>query len=334
VDLASHALASFALARGFFPRRRWPVFAGILVAGTLADIDFLSVLFGPAVYFAARRTYTHSLLALLAIVALAILLTRYLARKQPEPTASLLLPLSIAGALHVVLDLLQSEGVALLWPFRLSRLAADVVPAIDPWLLTLLIFGCFLPEFFRLITSEIGVKNKTPRGRNGALIAFALVIFYFSARGFLHFSSVTSLDPHSYAGESARKVAAYPDSLSLFTWHGVVETQSLLCLADVPTVFGKAFDPETAECVHKPEASPELTAAQNTEVARSYIRAVPFPRAAVSRNDEGGTEVEIRSMRDVAEHEIIRRVGVRIAVDPKFKVSSQEFVWVKDLRLR
>lgn len=333
MDIATHGLASFALARAFFPRRHWTVFFGMLFAGTLADIDYLSALFGPAGYFASRRTFTHSLPALLVIVLLAVFFSRYLGRKEPEPFQTLALPLFLAAALHLLLDLLQSEGVAIFWPFNPTRFAADCLPSVDPWILTLLILGCFLPEFFRLITSEIGVKNKTPRGRNGAVVALSLLVLYVGARAFLHSNSVASLDPHSYAGESARKVGAYPDALSVFTWHGIVETQSLLCLADVPNVFGKPFDPESAQCLHKPEPSPELTAAQNTEVARAFIRAVPFPRAAVAKSAEGA-EIELRSMRDVAEHETARRIGARIAVSAKSEISSEGFVWVKELRLR
>jgi membrane-bound metal-dependent hydrolase YbcI (DUF457 family) len=333
VDIATHALASFAVARGFFPRRRWAVFIGMIFAGTLADIDLFSAFFGPAAYFADRRTFTHSLPGLLAVIVLAIFFTRLLDKKQPEPFPALLVPLSIAAALHIALDLLQSEGVAALWPVRSTRFAADWLPSIDPWILVLLILGVFLPEFFRLITSEIGVKNKTPRGRDGAFVALILLLVYLGARALLHSGSAASLEPHSYAGESARKVAAYPDALSILTWHGVIETQSLLCLADVPAASGKPFDAESAECLHKPEASPELAAAESTNVAQAFIRAMPFPRAAVAKSIEG-TEVEIRSMRDVAEHETTRRIGVRISVDPRLGIASEEFLWLKELRLR
>jgi hypothetical protein len=39
-------------------------------------------------------------------------------------------------------------------------------------------------------------------------------------------------------------------------------------------------------------------------------------------------------MRDVAERESIRRIGVRITLDAKSQISSEEFVWLKELRLR
>jgi membrane-bound metal-dependent hydrolase YbcI (DUF457 family) len=333
VDIASHALASYALARGFFPRRRWPVVLGMLFAGTFADVDLLSAFRGPAAYFAARRTFTHSLFGTLVIVALAALLTRFLAKKQPEPVAALLPPLAIAAAVHVLLDLFQSEGVALLWPIRATRFAMDWLPNVDPWILALLIAGILVPELFHLVRSEIGVKDISPSGRDGAILALSLIAVYVGGRAILHSDSLALLEPHSYRGESARRVGAFPDALSAFAWHGVVETQSLLCQVAVPVGPGKRFDPEAADCLHKPEASPELDAAQKTDLAQRYLRATPFPRATVAKTQDG-YEVVIRSMRDLAEGEARHRVAARILLDSRFGISSEDLVWVSDIHLR
>jgi membrane-bound metal-dependent hydrolase YbcI (DUF457 family) len=70
MDIPTHALTSFALARGFFPRRGWPIVAGMLIAGTIADVDQLGMFFGPAAYLAAHRTWTHSILATVFVVAI------------------------------------------------------------------------------------------------------------------------------------------------------------------------------------------------------------------------------------------------------------------------
>jgi inner membrane protein len=334
VDPAAHALASFALARGLFPNRRWPAILGIILAGTFADIDWFSAWFGPAAYFTVRRTFTHSIPGTILVIALALLFTRYISRKdQPGPLLPLLLPLTIAAGLHVVLDLLQSEGVAVFWPLSQKRYAADCLPSFDLWILALLLAGILVPELFRLVTSEIGVKDKRPRGRNGALVALALIAAYIGGRAILHANSAAALDPHSYKGESARSVAAYPDSLSLFTWHGVVETQSYLCQVAVPAGLGKSFDPESADCLHKPEPSPELDAAQKTKVAHAYVNAVPFPRASVSKTPDG-SEILLRSMRDAAENQTRHRLAARIVVDPQLKISTQELIWLSDIHIR
>jgi len=332
VDIATHALASYALARGFFPRRRWPIVVGMLLAGTIADIDLLSVLSGPAAYFAIRRTYTHSLLGTLAIIVLMALFARFLAGKQPAPVSTILFAVAAASLLHLVLDLLESEGVALLLPGRLTRFAMDWLPPVDPWILAVLGAGILLPELVRLVTSEIGVKDKAPRGRGGALVALSLITLYVGARAVLHGGSLAVLEPHSYHGESPHHVGSFPDALSIFTWHGVVETRSLLCIADVPAGLGKNFDPESAECSHKPDPSPELEAAQNTAVAKEFLLAEPFPRAVAAKSSDG-YEVVLRSMRDVAEDEIRRRIAAHIVLDGDLKISEQELVWVRDVHL-
>jgi inner membrane protein len=333
VDIATHALASYALARGVFPRRRWPVIVGMVFAGTIADIDLLSIFFGPSVYFAARRTYTHSIVGTIVVILLAILPTRLLTKEVGEKIQALILPLFLAAAFHVALDVFQSEGVALLWPARAGRLALDWLPPIDPWILFLLLAGILFPELLRLVSSEIGAKNKAPRGRNGAIVTLGLIALYVVGRALLHSGSVAALEPHSYQGESARRVGAFPDSFSIFTWHGVIETESRMCIAEVPGGPGRNFDPENVECVNKPEPSPELKAAQNSRVAQEYLRVVPFPRASVAKTEDG-YEVVIRSMRDVTESEIRHRVAAQIFLDSKPAVVNQELVWTRRVRLR
>ncbi len=333
MDIATHALASLALARGTFPGRRWPVVMGIVCAGTLADADVATALFGPMAYFQGRRTFTHSVIGIVVVVALSILLVRYLSKKQAPSLGGLIAPMGAAAALHLGLDFLDWQGAALLWPFRPTRFAADCLPSLDLWILVLLIAGICLPELFRLITSEIGVKDKRPRGRTGAIAALVLIAAYVGGRAILHADAVASLDPHNYQGESARKVGAFPDALSVFTWHGIVETQSLLCQIEVPTGPGKGFDPETAECLHKPEFSGELNAAQKTDVARQYLRVEPFPRAIVAKTQDG-YEVVIRSMRDLAEGETRYRVAARVVLDARFGIADEGLVWADDVHLR
>ncbi len=277
MDIATHALSSFAIARGFSPRRGWPVVVGMLIAGTIADVDQVSVFFGPAAYLAAHRTWTHSVLATLVIAGIATGAVTFLDKTKKLRLFSILAATFAAASIHIVLDLLQSAGETLLWPFRSTRFAADYLPGIDPWILALLLAGILLPELFRLVGSEIGAKDKAPRGRNGAIMALALIVVYISVRGVFHGNATDLLDAHSYRGESPRRLGAFPDALSLLTWHGIAETQSLICLAEVPVHSAKDFDAEAANCQHKPGLSPALDLAQKTAVAQNFCSPRAFP---------------------------------------------------------
>ena len=181
----------------------------MLVANTLADVDLISEWFGPAAYLAGRRTFTHSLLGTLVIIAIAAWIAHRLDGKRRETWKGILAATSCAAIAHLLFDFCQSGGIALLWPFDSTRYALDWLPQVDPWILLLLLGGVVVPEFFLLVTLEIGAKDKRPRGRNGALVALVLIGIYVGARGVLHFNSVALLEPRSYRGESPRREEAF-----------------------------------------------------------------------------------------------------------------------------
>ena len=339
MDLATHAVASLALARGFFPRRSWRFDAGVVLAGILADADLLTLFFGPSAYLSGRFTMTHSLAGTVIVIASTAGFFLAVRRKNGPPKAgptpsssfsSILFAASLAAAVHLLMDLATSSGVALLWPFRATRFAWDWLPFLEPWILAVLLAGIFLPELVRLVSSEIGAKQKSPRGRGGALVALALVVFYIGARAALHNNARAQLDAHSYRGESPHQVAAFPDSFSPVTWHGVVETASQICTVDIATAGTARFDPESASCIHKPEESAALSAAQKTPAAQNFLQAARFPRASVVAM-AGGSEVILR---DVAQNESLRTLAARILLDRTAQVANQDIVWVRDVHLR
>jgi hypothetical protein len=221
----------------------------------------------------------------------------------------------------------------LFWPLTGRRFAADVLPGVDPWILALLIVGLVAPELFRLVSSEIGAQEKSPRGRSGARVALALIVIYTGARYLVHTRAMTDLDAHAYKGETPRQVGAFADALSIFTWHGITETTSLMCTAEVNVGPGQAFDADAAYCQHKPEPSEALTTAEKTEAAQEFLRVARFPKAAVEKREDG-YEVEIRAVQNAGESETRQRVAARILLDAKAQVMEDELVWVKELGRR
>jgi inner membrane protein len=343
VDPATHALASVAIVRGIFPRRPWWFALGVVLAGTIADLDLLSTLVGPRAFLFARQTITHSILGTAVVIASAVGAARLLRMKRRplhKATATkdagittLLIAATLAAVVHLLLDLCTPGGVALLWPWRANRYAWDWLPSVDPWILALLLAGILLPELFGLVGSEIGTKDTAPRGRNGAIAALALVLIYVGARALLHGDAVAQLDAHTYRGESPRRLAAFADPLSLVNWHGVVETDSQICTVSVPASESARFEPEGAVCVHKPEDSPALAAAEQTEATKKFLQTARFPKASVGASEDG-TEVAIRDARNSAEDEKRFAVAVRVLLDRKGQVTSQEILWAGEVRLR
>jgi len=333
MDPLTHGLASFAATRAFFPRASRLTIVAALIAGTAADLDELSVFFGPSAYFAAHHTWTHSLLGtvLLALFA-AALFSAVFPKKETRHTRfpAAFAAAFLAAALHLAMDLAQAGGVALFWPFRAHRYALDWLGGIDPWILAILVAGVLFPLLLRLVTEEIGAKEKGPRGRLGAVLALLAVLAYTGARASLHAGAVAALESRVYRGQIARRVAAFPEAASPFTWRGIVETESALHLVAVPAGPGASFNPQAGQTIFKPEPSAVLDAARDTEAARRFLAVARFPKATVERTPEG-YRVALRDLACAAAGESARALAAAIDLGPDAQIRSQAIVWERDL---
>jgi inner membrane protein len=301
----------------------------MLIAGTVADIDVLSKFAGPSAFLNFYRTYFHSLLAALLIsllVTAPLLLRKRAARENPPPPLPIFLAALSAAVLHILMDLCQSTGVELFWPFSSRRFALDWLPALDLWIIGILLAGILLPMLSGLVTDEIGAKSKGPRGRVGAFVAFAALILYAGLRLVLHGDAVAVLESHTYRGESPRKVAAIAESGSPFRWHGIVETESALHDVEVEVGPGASFDSDTAISSYKPESSVALDAARDAAVARRFLQVARFPKATVEKTPDG-FHVTLRAFPYSRDASSGLRVHAVIETDASGKILSQELAW-------
>jgi len=329
-----------------------------IVAGTAADIDWLSLYGGPSIFLTRHRASLHSIvLSLLFPIALVVVLgvmahrwggtliplgslqTEEVIPEDPAAKRNFVLrrfstyvlgaPIC-AALLHIAMDSCQSDGVMLFWPFSSARFATDWLPSIDPWILTILIAAIALPELFHLVTSEIGAKAKKPRGQTGAIIGLALVIVYVGVRATLHSNVIALMQSRTFHGETPRRVSAFPESLSLLAWHGVVETESALNEIDVDVSSPDKFDADSSLRQFKPEPSPALDAARSTAVARRFLATAQIPKASLEKT-ETGYVVILRDLRYGATGETQHEIAAVIQLDLNNQVKSQELIWARDL---
>jgi inner membrane protein len=328
VDPLTHGLASLAVQRGFFPRASWRSVVVILLAGMVADVDWLSTNFGPDAYLRWHRTASHSLVLVGVLAVTAFLFARLhrdAKRSIPWKGFSWVAILAVS-LLHILMDLLQPDTVVPVWPFSAKRISLDIVPTIDPWLLVTLAAAILLPELLRLVSDEIGFRAKRPRGRNGAIAGLALVLIYFGSRASLHGNATAALEARSVAGEMPRRVAAFPDTVSPFLWHGIAETESALHLVTMRSMGGEATYASSITTLRKPEPSLSLSAAQASPTARAFLQIARFPKAVVQKESEGFS-VEIQDLKDVAAESKERAIIADINLDRSAKVVSSELQW-------
>jgi membrane-bound metal-dependent hydrolase YbcI (DUF457 family) len=300
----------------------------MVIAGTIADLDGQSARFGPSAFLTFYRTYFHSLLAavLFSLVTVPFLLRKPPSAEKPTSPPIIFLAALSATVLHLLMDLCQSAGVELFWPFSSRRFALDWVTHLDLWVLGILLAGVLLPTVSGLVTDEIGAKSKGPKGRIGASVALAVMLLYFGARAILHSNAVAAAQSRTYRGESPRRVAAFAESGSPLRWHGIIETESALHEVEVEVGPAAEFDPDSARTSYKPEPSPALDAARNTTVARQFLQAARFPKASVEKTPEG-FQITLRDFPYTRDVRSGLRVQATIDTDPAGKVLSEELTW-------
>lgn len=335
MELLTHALSSLAVARVAIPRAPWIAWATVILAGTISDLDSLSAPFGAPSYLRWHRTYLHSIVAAVFITLICAALYRAFGPRPPKPGTPRLtavMPLLFGVSLiHLALDACQSDGIAAFWPFSLRRMSADWLGYIDPWIITILVAAILLPELLRLVNAEIGSKDNGPRGRAGALLGLAVILIYIGARAMLHSNVIAATEARSYRGESPRRVDAFPESASPFTWRAVIETDRALHQLTVNEMPGASFDPEVATVLFKPESSPALEQARQSDAARKFLAIARFPKASIEKTQEG-YEVQFRDLRYAASRESQHELAVRVETDPAGRVRDDELVWARDLR--
>jgi membrane-bound metal-dependent hydrolase YbcI (DUF457 family) len=329
MDMGTHALASLALSRAFFPRAPKLLWAFIIPAGVIADADVFSALISASAYLSWHRSYTHSLLASLIIAcifsaAYQVWASRDLISRLSAKTV--FIAVCLAQWLHLAMDAPQWQGIELFWPINPARIALDWLPTIDPWIVTILVAAVLLPEFFHLIGAEIGAKDKRPRGFVGAIVGLVMVLCYVGVRADLHATAVGQMQNRSYAGELPRQVAAFSDFVSLVTWHGVAETESALHEVAVHINSSRRSSLDPGINLFKPEANSLLQAAQATELAKRFLRMARFPKATIQEMDTG-SEVQLRDLRYAAAGEVKREPMVTVDFDPSGKMISEGIVW-------
>ena len=329
MDIGTHALASLALSRAILPRAPKLLWAWSIPAGIIADSDQLSALFSASAYLTWYRTYTHSLLASLIIAgifAAAYRLWSPAGLRERLTVRAMFVAVLLVQSLHLAMDAAQWQGVELFWPFKPARIAADWLPSIDPWIIAILVAAIVLPEFFHLVSSEIGAKDKRPRGIVGAIVGLVFVVLYVGLRGELHGTAIGQLRNRVYVSENPQQVAAFAELTSLVSWRGIADTESALHQVTVNILSSRpaSFDPGVN--LFKPEPSPLLQAAQATESAKRFLRIARFPKATVVKT-EAGTEVQIRDLRYAAADERNHEPMVTVEFDLSGKLQSEAITW-------
>jgi membrane-bound metal-dependent hydrolase YbcI (DUF457 family) len=331
MDPVTHALFSATIGRAGATKLTRYAIPMLLVSGTAADLDWASAAGGPGKFLEWHRGAAHSLVgaAIIAAIVTAVFASSASAPKKqngpPFRIAAAFLVCLLAALAHVGMDLLNSTGVELFWPFSAKRHAMDIFAVTDAWLLLVLLLFLGVPSIFRMATQEIGARAKSGVSVT-AIAALILIGLYTWARWGFHARAVASMHDELFHAEIPLRESAYPLAANPFQWYGVVDTHNTVQEAVVPILFGKPFDSDRATIFHKPPDSGALEIAETTDTAREFLRHAQFPRAMVVPI-EGGVRVEIYDLRFDKERIGAGGISAVIELDTRMQVTDEKFQW-------
>ncbi len=290
MDPLTHALTSYALVRAALPKPARGTTLLVVVAGLAPDLDMLSEVAGRSAGLRWGGAAMHSVVGATATAVLLAFCFRAWQRQRSGDGGSYVSALGLAAlgiAAHVLLDLTNSNGLALLWPFRTGRTAWNFTLLLDPILLTVLLLTLLLPGLFRMVSEEIGARTGESAGRGWAIVALTFLSLFCAARFFLHARAETLLGASRYHDRAPLHCGAFPDSANPFHWQGVVETDASIEEVEVLVGPGADFNPDRSRTYYKPEASLALEAAREAPDAARFLALARFPSASMERTADG-----------------------------------------------
>lgn len=322
MDPVTHSVAALVLGGACLPAGKpgtRAATATLVAAANVPDLDILYRLGGALAYLEYDHGWTHSLAgAALLGLGVALAARKLTARRAHPLPLRRLLPLALLGSVgHALLDWMTPDGAKLLWPLNHTSYALDWFPTIDLWLLVLLLLGLGLPALLRLILEEIGARRKAgvSKGAWVALLACALLAW---GRAAGHADAVRKLESRLYGNRMPVRAAAFPQPLTPFAWHGVVETGTSFETLEV----ARGESEETFTTFYKPAPSPALAAALGTRTAEVFLAWARFPYAEVTPT-AGGWRVRLRDLRYAAGAPRFRRLAAWIELDAKLQVVEE-----------
>ena len=293
MEPVTHFLTGACLGRAGLNRKTALATVTLTLAAEAPDIDILWYFKGSTVGFAHHRGFTHTFLGIpvmAALVVAAVWLVRWIFLKArngrglqsrfPRPPIRwwlLYVYACIALLSHLLLDFTNNYGLRPFAPFNPKWYAWSIVFIVEPVLLAALTIGLIMPPLFGLISSEVGARQKAPRGRSWAIFALLVMVVTWGVRDFEHRRALAAMAAVDYHEEQAIRFMVSPSIINPFRWAGVVETRDFYETVAVDSLNPEVDPQNRAVLYYKPPESDATLAAKKTSLGRVYLDWAMFP---------------------------------------------------------
>lgn len=310
MDNITHTLTGLALARAGLKRFTPHGTLLLVIAANLPDIDMVSWIKGWLAVMQDHRGYTHSLIGLPVMAALAVGMTALLTRKRLPWRAAWLVAF-IGVMSHLLLDWSMSYGVRPLIPFSSQWFHLDWYPLLDWVVLGVLGVAWLAPALGKLVSEEIGARRGSGKGL--AVLALCFVVGYGCFRGVMHARVMSQLNSRLYEkalGGAATRMAAFPQSVNPFAWNAVVEGEHAYRLYTV-SPYG-TFNPDSGKLIYKKSWDATLERVSLTRPFQYALYFSRFPYWEKAPENQNLTRVSVTDVRFGAPGESFFRVSALV----------------------
>jgi inner membrane protein len=311
----THFLTGACLGRAGLNRKTALATITLTLAAEAPDIDVLWYLKGSTVGFAHHRGFTHTFLGIPVMAALVVGIVwfgrwaflklrkgRGLKSRFPRPPIRWWLLYSyacIALLSHLLLDFTNNYGLRPFAPFNPKWYAWSIVFIVEPVLLAALTIGLIMPPLFGLISSEVGARQKAPRGRGWAIFALLVMVATWGVRDYEHRRALSAMQAVDYHNEQSIRMMANPDMINPFRWSGVVETRDYFETLPVDSLTPEVDPQNQSVLYYKPPETDATLAAKKTYLGRVYLdwAFYPFLETEQLQPSDQGTIVRFQDLR-------------------------------------
>ena len=209
MDPITHGLIGIALSTlsGHAMQLNDPVILGCTLGAMLPDLDIIAYVKGRFNYLLKHRGASHSLIALSGM---ALGLSTALYAVFPTTAWTTVFFWTLIGTMsHGIMDILNSFGAELLWPFSRKKITVDMIMLTDP-----VVLSSFLVSFI--------LSLRTPDlGQFYSLSASIISAFYL---GFRHLGRMKTRDRlvEIYHLEDREQVKVLPAMYHPFAWNFIL----------------------------------------------------------------------------------------------------------------
>ncbi len=191
-----------------------PVHLGAVLGALAPDMDIVFRLFGDVPYLTHHRGSSHSIPGVLVMSGV-IAAGLWLLLGGINP--GLIFLWTFLGALsHITLDILNSYGAKVLWPFSRKSYTLNLLVLADPVIIALFAGVILWPGMPGLIAEA----------------AFWLALVYLGSRFYLR-QRVYRMLERRFAGESILRIIVMPAMVSLWNWSFLIETRESYIIGEI-----------------------------------------------------------------------------------------------------